>query len=77
MPLLPMAGKWRAVLSDLTRKDRDFVWTNKEDMAFQALKNAAAGKVYVAHPNFAKKFFGYCDASGSAMGGVLLPKVDI
>ncbi|MCH91211.1 hypothetical protein A2U01_0012137, partial [Trifolium medium] len=58
-------------LTQLLRKDA-FRWTQEEQVALDALKQALASAPVLALPNFDEPFIVQTDASGKAMGAVLL-----
>ncbi|KAL7293051.1 hypothetical protein TKK_0013495 [Trichogramma kaykai] len=53
---------------------RDYVWTwgEEQQIAFEQLKNALTSAPVLARPDFAKPFIIQCDASGTALGAVLV-----
>ncbi|KAL7288342.1 hypothetical protein TKK_0017676 [Trichogramma kaykai] len=53
---------------------RDFMWTWEEEqqVAFKQLKNVLTSAPVLARPDFAKPFIIQCDASGTALGAVLV-----
>jgi len=53
-------------------KNKLCVWTQESVKAFEALKNALITAPILAFPNFEKDFIVQTDASGYALGGVLL-----
>ena len=61
-------------LNALTKKGVEFVWTAKEQEVFDALKRRITSGPTLAHPNMDEQFELEVDASGSAMGAVLLQK---
>jgi hypothetical protein len=77
---LPMMGyyrrlildfaKWEAVFSDI-RNSKTFTWTEQHAFAFQQLKTAIINPPILQPPLFDRPFLLYCDASSSAIGGVL------
>ena len=58
-------------LTALTRKDVDFVWGEKQQEAFEALKAALVSKPMLNLPNVREPFRLYTDASDIALGAVL------
>ena len=59
-------------LNALTRKGREFTWGAKEQRAFDSLKQQITSSLTLAHPQMDEQFELEVDASGSAMGAVLL-----
>jgi len=58
-------------LHDLVKKDKKWVWTEKEEKAFQELKERFTKEPVLAAPDIDKKMRMEVDASDYAMGGVL------
>ena len=52
-----------APMTNLTKKDRQFIWTNKEEDAFNALKKALMTAPVLKLPDFERKFTVTTDAS--------------
>lgn len=63
-------------LTELTKKDRVFVWTSSANQAFVALKRAFTSFPILVHPNHEKPFFIEADASDFALGSVLYQQGD-
>ena len=61
-------------LNALTKKGVEFTWTTREQEAFDALKQQITSSPTLAHPNMEEQFELEVDASGSAMGAVLLQR---
>ena len=61
-------------LNALTRKDTTWHWTNEHQKAFEDLKARVSNKPILAHPELDKQFELEVDASGFAVGAVLLQK---
>ena len=61
-------------LNTLTKKGREFTWGTKEQQAFDALKQRITSSPTLAHPRMDEQFELEVDASGSAMGAVLLQR---
>ena len=59
-------------LNKLTRKDTEWRWTNEEQHAFKTLKTLVTSEPVLAHPNLEQPFELEVDASGFALGAVLL-----
>jgi hypothetical protein len=60
-----------APLSDLTRRDREFKWTDVEQRAFDELKSAMVNGPVLIVPDPKLPFTLATDASGYAVGGAL------
>lgn len=58
-------------LTELTKKNHPFQWTETEETAFQNLKNALMSPPLLAFPDFNQEFVVQTDASGVALGAVL------
>ena len=58
-------------LTDLTKKDKPFIWEEQQETAFNTLKNALITAPVLAYPDFSKPFSITTDASGYAIAGVL------
>ena len=61
-------------LTQLTRKDTPFVWTEACDLAFRSLKNSLITAPVLSLPDPEKDFFIEADASNFAIGAVLCQK---
>ena len=61
-------------LNALTKKDQEWNWTNECQRAFNTLKSCVTSKPILAHPKLDKQFELEVDASGFAIGVVLLQK---
>uniref|UniRef100_A0A803LR87 Reverse transcriptase/retrotransposon-derived protein RNase H-like domain-containing protein n=1 Tax=Chenopodium quinoa TaxID=63459 RepID=A0A803LR87_CHEQI len=59
-------------LTDLLQKDRRWEWSEKQQKAFQKLKDSVVRELVLALPNPNKPFEVETDASDFALGGVLL-----
>ena len=58
-------------LTDLTKKNMKFKWTDSCEAAFQKLKQALVSSDVMGHPNNTDLFVLDVDASGTGIGGVL------
>jgi hypothetical protein len=58
----------------LTHKDAEWLWTERCQKAFDQLRNRVTSKPVLAHPELDKQFELEVDASGFAVGAVLLQK---
>ena len=59
-------------LTDLSKKNVSFVWSNECKIAFSALKHALSSAPVLALPDPAMPFELVCDASGFGLGAVLM-----
>ena len=64
-----------APLTDLLRKDREFIWKNEQQEAFEKLKEKMSSPPILIFPNFNNEFYLATDASGIGIGGVLMQKL--
>ena len=63
-------------LTDLTRDDAKWVWTDKHEHAFKTLRDALISDQVMCYPNFDEEFILKTDASLTAIGYVLTQKRD-
>jgi hypothetical protein len=61
-------------LNELTHKDTEWTWENRHQQAFEELKTRVTTEPVLAHPILTDPFELEVDASGFAMGAVLLQK---
>ena len=61
-------------LNELTKKDIEWNWTSRQEDVFNALKEHVTSEPVLAHPELDKQFEVEVDASGFALGAVLLQK---
>ena len=61
-----------APLTQLTRKDQPFTWTDKCEESFQKLKRRLTSAPILVIPDMGKPFEVYCDASHLGLGCVLM-----
>jgi len=61
-----------APLTQLTRKDQPFTWTDKCGESFQELKRRLTSAPILVIPDVGKPFVVYCDASHLGLGCVLM-----
>ena len=56
----------------LLKKDVPYKWTNKQQQAFEFLKERLTKAPILTYPNFDQLFVIYTDISGTGLGAVLL-----
>ena len=61
-------------LTELTKKDIPFVWTQKCQESFDKLKRILVENPILAHPDFNKEFILITDASADGLGAILSQK---
>ena len=61
-------------LNELTKKDVEWNWGTRQEEAFQTLKARVTSEPVLAHPELDKQFEVEVDASGFAVGAVLLQR---
>ncbi len=61
-------------LTHLLKKNVAFIWSEKEQNAFDLLKTALCQAAVLAFPNFEKDFILYTNASGFGIGDVFMQK---
>ncbi|GJS09235.1 putative reverse transcriptase domain-containing protein [Tanacetum coccineum] len=59
-------------MTKLTQKKVAFEWGDKQEVAFQTLKNKLCSAPILAFPQGAENFIVYCDASHKGLGAVLI-----
>ncbi|GJY98059.1 putative reverse transcriptase domain-containing protein [Tanacetum coccineum] len=59
-------------MTKLTKKKVAFEWGDKQEIAFQTLKNKLCSAPILALPQGAENFIVYCDASHKGLGAVLM-----
>ena len=64
-------SKIASPLTELTRKDKGFSWSNVCQIAFDTLKDKVAENCILKVPEMGKPFVVSCDASGDQLGCVL------
>ena len=69
-------SKIAAPLTSLLKKETPFQWTNKQQNAFNRLKECLIKAPILQYPDFEKPFVLYTDASGTGLGAVLSQKDD-
>ena len=68
---VPNFSKIVKPLTSLTKKNNPYIWTSKQQEAFEVLKTKLCETPVLQFPNFDKPFYIYTDASGYAMGAIL------
>ena len=58
-------------LTQLTKKDEAFTWSELRDQAFNKVKEILANEPLLKLPNFEKTFEVIVDACGQGIGGIL------
>ena len=58
-------------ISELLRKNAPFVWTERQQSAFEALKDALCSEQVLAYHNFDSQFILKIDASKTAIAAIL------
>ncbi|GJS58398.1 putative reverse transcriptase domain-containing protein [Tanacetum coccineum] len=61
-------------MTKLTQKKVKFVWGNKQEAAFQLLKQKLCSALILALPEGNEDFIAYCDASIKGLGAVLMQR---
>jgi hypothetical protein len=69
---IPNFSKISKPITELLKKDTNYVWSNDCDEAFQTLKKLLTTSLVLAQRDITKPFDVYCDASGTGLGGVLM-----
>ncbi|GKG40475.1 putative reverse transcriptase domain-containing protein, partial [Tanacetum coccineum] len=59
-------------MTKLTQKNMKFDWGEKEETAFQLIKQKLCSAPILALPKRSKNFIVYCDASHKGLGSVLM-----
>jgi len=75
-PFIAGFSKVAAPLHALTRKDAEYRWTEEAQKAFDNLKKRVTSSPILVQPDLAKQFEMEVDASGFAIGAVLLQRQD-
>ncbi len=70
-PCMPQYAHVAEPLVSLTRKDVPFVWQEKQQEAFQILKERLVIEQVMAHPQLDKSYCLYTDAYNYAVGAIL------
>ncbi|GKA60299.1 putative reverse transcriptase domain-containing protein [Tanacetum coccineum] len=61
-------------MTELTQKKVKFVWGDKQEVAFQLLKQKLCSAPILALPEGSEDFIAYCDASKKGLGAVLMQR---
>ncbi|GKG06841.1 putative reverse transcriptase domain-containing protein, partial [Tanacetum coccineum] len=61
-------------MTKLTQKKVKFVWGDKQEAAFQLLKQKFCGAPILALPEGSEDFIAYCDALKKGLGAVLMQR---
>jgi hypothetical protein len=69
--LVPKFAQMAKPITELLRKDAPFVWTERQQTAFEALKGALCSEQVLAYPNFNSQFILTTDASKTAVAAIL------
>ena len=67
---VPKSAHIAKPMSELVRKDAPFVCTERQQSAFEALKNVLCSEKVMAYPNFDSQFILTTDASKRAVAGI-------
>nr|GEZ63962.1 hypothetical protein [Tanacetum cinerariifolium] len=67
---------WKAPRTP-SKKCKTFDWGEKQELAFQTLKDKLCNAPVLAHPDGLKDFVVYCDAFGIGLGYVLMQRVKV
>jgi len=59
-------------LTQLTQKNKEFIWGDKQEQAFQTLKHRLCNAPILALPDGVENYVVYCDASHLGLGCVLM-----
>ena len=66
-----------AKITDKTKKDRKFVWTEEDTLIIEKIFEQLSEKSILNYPDFEKSFDIFCDASDKGMGSILRQKEKI
>ncbi|GKF30504.1 putative reverse transcriptase domain-containing protein [Tanacetum coccineum] len=67
-------SKIAKLMTKLTQKKVKFVWGDKQEAAFQLLKQKSCSAPILALPKGSEDFIAYCDASIKGFGAVLMQR---
>ena len=73
---IPNAAEIAAPLNELRKKGTKFVWGERQQKAFETLKEAIISPPVLRMPDFSQPFILQTDASSVALGAVLSQVVD-
>jgi len=73
---IPHFAHIAAILTDLLRKGKTFIWTKEADKAFLDLKSRLASKPILRPPDFDRPFSVAVDASNVAIGAYLFQTIN-
>ena len=73
-PFIPSFSKIAKPLNSLTHKDIPFTWEDRHETTINALHDLVTSKLVLRQPQLDKPFVVEVDASGFALGGVLLQR---
>lgn len=68
---IPNFSKVAEPLTELLKKNRQFIWADAQARSFQHLRNALCNEPILQYPDYTKTFLLTTDASGIAVGGIL------
>ena len=74
---IPNYAKIAKPLTELTKKNRIFCWTEECQNSFETLRQALMEAPILAFPDISKPYKLYTDACGYAIGGVLVQETDM
>ncbi|CAF1112013.1 unnamed protein product, partial [Brachionus calyciflorus] len=72
---IPNFSKTAACLFELTKAKSKFEWNEQREEAFKSLKKQLVQAPILIYPNFKELFELFCDASGGAIGAVLVQRL--
>jgi hypothetical protein len=64
-------------LTQLTQKDKPFIWSEKQETTFQILKKRLCNAPILALPDGVDNFMVYCDASLQGLGCILMQRYKV
>jgi hypothetical protein len=70
--MVPNKSALTARLNRLTSKNCPFTWTPEDSAAFVGIKIALARSVWLAFPDYSRRFHVFADASGHQIGGIIV-----
>ncbi|GKE39673.1 putative reverse transcriptase domain-containing protein [Tanacetum coccineum] len=71
---VPTVRDFPEPITKLTQKNVKFYWSEKEEVAFQLLKQKLCSASILALPEGSENFVVYCDASRKGLGAVLMQR---